>query len=1053
MDFDIYDEEEYTYRFDEAIDELSEEDIDILLAHSGTPQNFDFDPNGSGRYREGSGDNPYQRAVSLRARIKQLEDEGLSPAEICDHLGYSTTAPTSTLRSIKSSNKAAIAAEESRLAISMKNHGYSNVEIAKRLYGDPSKESHIRNLTKPYYMDKANTNERIKQLLRDNVAEKKYIDVGLGVENTIDVSTENVIVRGISNDKLKKCVRQLELEEGYAVHEIDITQVTTGHKTHVKVLCPPGTPKSEVVGNRYDITTIDDYFIDNGRTRLGIMPPESISADRVQINYADTGNGKDADGTMYIRRGVKDLDMGAAHYAQVRIAVNGTHYLKGMAMYADDSMFPDGCDVIFNTNKSSDVPMLGPKDNSVLKPMKDSIDNPFGATIKTKKGEGVVGQLFYDDPNGKYVEIPDLNGKRIVIDNGEYKDYPHKSLSAINKVNEEGDWGTWSKTISSQMLSKQPQEIIEKQLDLTLKDKQIEFEEIKSIQQPEIRKKMLIDFADECDASAVDLKAVGFPGQSSHVILPVPNMPPNEIYAPRYENGTKVILIRYPHAGTFEIPELVVNNNRKEAIDILGRNPLDAVGINAKVAEKLSGADFDGDTVQVIPSDKIKFDIQPTLEGLKNFDHLSLYKKYEGMPIMTDEQKGLEMGRVSNLITDMTLQGAPPDELVRAVRHSMVVIDAQKHELDWKASERAERIGELKKKYQGGELAGASTLISRASAVKYVNPREEYQLISTDKIGKDGKPTLKRVSIDPETGRKLFKESASTYDAYEGWDLDENGKRIKDSKRTLYLNRKNPKTGEFTDEYKFYDKNGNLFDSPYNSEDGTFDTKRIHKSVKDRTIEITKMQDVLERGGDANELSSGNIKETYYARYANSVYALANEARLESLKCESTKVNPQAKKVYADAIKTLDDKLSVAISNAPRERQAQIYANSIITQEKRANPGMDRADLKKKKGQALAAGREKFGASKQYIKISDYEWEAIMAGAIPSSKLDSIIANSDLDVLKEKAIPRTNGITKSQEARISALESSGWTIKQIADRLDISESSVTKYMSNERRSN
>ena len=55
------------------------------------------------------------------------------------------------------------------------------------------------------------------------------------------------------------------------------------------------------------------------------------------------------------RRGVADLDLGDSHYAQVRILVDGTHYLKGMAMYSDD--MPDGADIVFNTNKHTGTPV------------------------------------------------------------------------------------------------------------------------------------------------------------------------------------------------------------------------------------------------------------------------------------------------------------------------------------------------------------------------------------------------------------------------------------------------------------------------------------------------------------------------------------------------------------------------------------------------------------------------------------------------------------------------------------------------------------------------
>ena len=50
------------------------------------------------------------------------------------------------------------------------------------------------------------------------------------------------------------------------------------------------------------------------------------------------------------------------------------------------------------------------------------------------------------------------------------------------------------------------------------------------------------------------------------------------------------------------------------------------------------------------------------------------------------------MGKISNLITDMTLLGASEDKLARAVRHSMVVIDDEKHHLDYKQSEKDNNI-------------------------------------------------------------------------------------------------------------------------------------------------------------------------------------------------------------------------------------------------------------------------------------------------------------------------------------------------------------------------
>ena len=1019
--------------------------LDFLVEHSGTPQMFDNDPNGSGRYRQGSGDNPYQRACNLQAMNYRLKKEGLTEKERAIAMGFSST---SELRANLSASSSAIKAETARQCWELHNHGYSNRQIALKVYGTTTKDTTVGNQLKEFYMEKATTNDRVKQVLKDAVEKKKYVDVGVGTEHYIDVSTETNPVKGISNDRLKKCVQQLVNEEGYVVQTIDVPQVMTDHKTTVKVLCPPGTTKSEVWANRADIGTVTDYFIDNGQTRCGIQPPTSIDPSRVHINYAEDG-GKAADGTMYIRRNVDDLSLGAANYAQVRIEVGGTHYLKGMAMYGNDDMFPrKDIDIVFNTNKTKDVPVMGPdKDNSVLKPLKKDPDNPFGATIKH--------QIYYDDPDGKFIEIPDKNGKQIVPDDGKHPDAPHKSLGGANIVNEEGDWGEWSKTIASQMLSKQPKNIIKPQLDLTYNEKKDEFDEIMSITQPEVKKKLLMDFADSCDSDAVDLKAAGFPGQATHVILPVPGMPENEIYAPKYENGTHVILIRYPHAGTFEIPELVVNNNRKEAIDILAskHQPLDAVGINAKVAEKLSGADFDGDSVQVIPSDNIKFDVKKQLPGLKDFDHLVQYKGHKDLPEMTDEQKALQMGLVSNLITDMTLIGAPMSHIERAVKHSMVVIDAQKHHLDWQASEKDNNIEELRMLYQGKKQGGAATLISKASGMAFVEPRVDYKdipqfdskgnpVMTIDKSG-NPKQKTKRYYIDPETGKKLHTDTPSTYTQYTATEyIDIGNGKTKAHTITLYERRRDPKTGQLLDEPTFYDRKGNKYTGPID--------KIKSKEVK-RQLETTKMAKELEEKGNAFGLSSGNIKEELYADYATKIYNLGNRARLETLSIEDSKVNPQAKKVYKDTIDILERKLIDAQKNAPRERQAQIFANETVRMKKMEHPDMDISELKKKKGQALASARAKFGAKKESIKLTDKEWEAIMAGAVPKTTLKKILENCDLDSLKSMALPKDNSISDSKVARIQSLEKTGFTIEQIAKRTGVSESTISKVLLKQRK--
>lgn len=637
----------------------------------------------SGRYPWGSGENPYQRYDSFLGYVDELRSQGLSEVEIARGLGMTT----SELRSRKSIAKAEKRAADAAEAWRLKEKGYSNVAIGERM---GINESSVRNLLKPSLQERNNVTKATADMLKNSVEEKGYIDVGVGIENHL----------GISRTKLKTAIAQLE-DEGYTVHYVPVEQLGTGKKTTIMVLAKPGTTYSEVYRNRDQIKLITDYTEDGGRSYLGLEPIRNINGKRVLIRYAEDGGTK-KDGVIELRRGVDDISLGDSKYAQVRIGVNGTHYLKGMAMYGED--FPDGVDIIFNTNKKKGTPP-----DEVMKSMKDDPDNPFGATVR---------QRHYIDADGK------------------------RQLSALNIVNEEGDWGKWSKTLSSQMLSKQSPSLAKKQLDLAYDLKKEQYDEIMSLTNPAVKKKLLDSFADDCDSSSVHLKAAALPRQSSHVILPFPDMKENEIYAPNYRNGEKVVLIRYPHGGKFEIPELTVNNKQPTANRLI-KNAKDAVGINSKVAERLSGADFDGDTVLVIPNNKGSIKTSSPLKGLKDFDPKEAYPAYEGMPRISSRTKQMKMGDVSNLITDMTIKGATPDELARAVRHSMVVIDSEKHNLNYKQSYIDNGIADLKKKYQGSERAGASTLISRASSPTRVSTRKE--------------------SIDPKTGKKVYTYTNETY--------------------------------------------------------------------------------------------------------------------------------------------------------------------------------------------------------------------------------------------------------------------------------------------------
>lgn len=671
--------------------DLVEEDI---LMHYGVKRR-------SGRYPWGSGDNPYQHGGDFLARVEELQRLGKTEKQIADELHLSTTDLRMQVRVAKHERRA-LQADRAR---SLREDGKTLDEIASIL--GYANDSSVRALLNENTAANKNKAQATAEILKKELAEKGAIDVGTGVERQLGVST------GV----LQEALFILETE-GYNRYGVGVPQVNDPKKrTITPVISVPEIDQREVYQNLDLVKSVGDYHsTDGGESWDKREYPASIDSSRVKILYGDEG-GTLKDGVIEIRRGVADLDLGDSHYAQVRILVDGTHYLKGMAMYSDD--MPDGADIVFNTNKHTGTPKM-----DVLKKIQDDPDNPFGALIKAN------GQSHYIDADG------------------------NEKLSAINKLKEEGDWDKMSKNLSSQFLSKQPIQLIKKQLDLTYADAADEFSEICSLNNPTVKRKLLLDFADECDSAAVHLKAAALPRQSTQVILPLNAMKETEIFAPNYRDGEKVVLIRYPHGGTFEIPELTVNNKNPTAVSVLGKNIRDAVGINPKVAERLSGADFDGDQVVVIPTGgRVKIQSTPALKDLKDFDPKTDYST-EGKTGVRLLAKGAatqrQMGEISNLITDMTLKGATEPEIARAVKHSMVVIDAAKHKLDYRQSEKDNGIAELKKKYQGfddetGHHGGASTLLSRRKQDVEVPERKGSGV------------------IDPLTGKVVYKESGRTY--------------------------------------------------------------------------------------------------------------------------------------------------------------------------------------------------------------------------------------------------------------------------------------------------
>lgn len=879
----------------------------------------------SGRYPWGSKNNVPQRAASLLDITNQLRAEGLTDKEISTSFGM-------TIQDMKNARSIAISEQwmaRSNEASNLKEKGWSNVAIGKKMGVN---ESTIRSYLDPSRKARMEIQSSTADALKKAVAEKKYIDIGTGVENYM----------GISDTKLKSAIGRLK-DEGYQVHYIKQEQATNpGKYTRVQVLTAPGVAWKDVNANKDKIQIPGFYTENSGKTYEQIKPPVSVSSKRLEVVYGPEGAKKD--GIVELRRGVDDISLGGAKYAQVRIAVDDTHYIKGMAVYSDN--LPKGVDIRFNTNKPAGTPVMG--EGGVLKEMKlkNGGDNPFGASIKTDD-ELILVQRTYTGKDGK------------------------QHQSALNIVNEEGNWSDWSKSISSQVLSKQKVSLAKQQLDLDYQSRKDEFDEVMSLTNPTVKKNMLLSMGDTLDSAATHLKAAALPRQGSHVILPISDIKETEIYAPGYRNGEKVVLIRYPHGGTFEIPELTVNNRNKEANGFI-KQATDAVGIHYKVAERLSGADFDGDTVLVIPNNNRTIRTSPALEKLKDFDPITAYPAYEGMPKMLSKTKQTEMGKISNLITDMTIKGATPDELAQAVKHSMVVIDAEKHHLNYKQSAIENRISALKTKYQGGANKGASTLISRASSEERIPQRKDY------------------VNIDKKTGEKIYTETGASY-------------------------RKSVK-----------------------QPDGTW------KETGDPILRLDKTTR-MENTKDARTLisTSGSLMESTYADYANKVKSLANRARKEAVNTPDLKYSPSANKAYKKEVASLKAKLDLVYKNRPLERKAQLVADKLSTGKFRDNPDLTNEDRKKIRARDLITVRNRLGAKKPTIEFSWDEWNAIQAGAVSKSLLNSLLNNADETHVKSLAMPRTNTVmTSDKRQRARNMLANGATQAEIADALGVSVTTI-----------
>ena len=323
-------------------------------------------------------------------------------------------------------------------------------------------------------------------------------------------------------------------------------------------------------------------------------------------------------------------------------------------------------------------------------------------------------------------------------------------------------------------------------------------------------------------------------------------------------------------------------------------------------------------------------------------------------------EKQRKMGEVSNLITDMTLKGASQSEIARAVKHSMVVIDAEKHNLDYKRSERENDIPSLKKKYQdhfdviSGKIKnGASTLISRSKTEHrtleyWEKARTPEELAANPRL----KPTIKK------------SKTVST----------------------------------------------------------------------DHVVEMVK---------DAKTLGSGTPIENMYGDYINALGKMRDKANKVVDSTPNMTTNKDAKLKYKSQVESLQNKLDLALSNSPRERQAQLIANKVIAEKR--DPDMQKDQLKKLKQQAIAAARVRTGAdgASSRITIEPDEWKAIQSGAVSTKMLTDIIRFSDSDRLKQLATPKKeDAISLSKANRAKGMLKNGRTYAEVAEALGVSVSTV-----------
>ena len=151
---------------------------------------------------------------------------------------------------------------------------------------------------------------------------------------------------------------------------------------------------------------------------------------------------------------------------------------------------------------------------------------------------------------------------------------------------------------------------------------------------------------------------------------------------------------------------------------------------------------------------------------------------------------------------------------------------------------------------------------------------------------------------------------------------------------------------------------------------------------------------------------------------------------------------------YMNEVNSLKAKYNESAKNKTRERAAQLAGTSRVNAKIQSNPDISKKEIKKLKDQSLQKARLEVGAKRKKIEITDREWEAIQSGAVNKTLLNNLLKFVDMDIIREKAMPKsTTTLSSAQLRRVNAMLSSGkYTYQQVADAIGVSISTIRNVM-------